>query len=172
MKYRNVIVLILPIALVLTLSMSIAGQAADDISEITLQMTPGSSGGMDLKVVLRRDGTASYKGGNSQKLHGKFKGAVSVELFGQLAKFISDRSFFSIRNSFISTGAFPSSIGAPTVTPAIVSTTVVAAGKRNMVEYPIGVKVNEQKDPSKELLQINNAIMNVATQIKWTKDGN
>jgi hypothetical protein len=172
MKFKVTAGLFVIGVLLVAASAPTAGQTAEEISEITLQMTPGTGGGMDFKVVLRRDGTASYKGGNSQKLKGKFKGTISEEEFGELAKFISDRNFFSIKNSIISLGASPTSMGMPTVLPAIVSTTIVASGRKKLAEYPIGVKVNEREEPPKELIQISNAIMNVATKIRWTKDSN
>src|SRR5687767_9775945 len=66
----------------------------NDISEITLEMSPGSSTtSRAFKITLRRDGTAFYHGEANVKLKGKYKGSISEEDFLRLAAFIEERKF-------------------------------------------------------------------------------
>ncbi|MDX6611138.1 MAG: hypothetical protein QOD75_324 [Blastocatellia bacterium] len=151
---------------------SVRSDQSAEITEVTLEMNPGSStSARDFRIVLRSDGTASYEGRANVKLQGKYQGLFAKEDFAQLAKFVSEHHFgdlTSFPSSKAATVTFSElnsfAIAAPTIRTSILQNT-----KRITIERPVGVKINNPKPPPKDLLDIENAITTAATRIKWDK---
>jgi len=153
------------------LAQSSTPRTSEAITEVTLEMSPGSSStARDFKIVLRNDGTASYEGRANVKLLGKFQGPFPMEDFAKLEKFINEHHFgeltvFASASATVSFSALDSfSISAPTI-----RTTLVQTKKQTRIDRPVGVKINNPKPPPKDLLDIENAITTAATHIKWDK---
>ncbi len=163
---RPTVILLFSVVCICFFEVGSRAQGPETISEVVYEMTPGTMGGYDMKIVFRRDGTALYNRLRDSKKE-KLKGTISTDLFNQLAQFISERNFTSFKSSLVSSSIFTD--GLPAVSPAIVTTTVVDNGKRKTVAYGIGAKVDSPEAPPKGLLEIGSAVMRVADHIEWTK---
>ncbi len=75
---------------------------ASEITEIFLSYSGGhfaaSSG---FKIVLRKDGTATYSGAKNSSREGDYAGAFDKSQFTKLAKFIVVRDYFSLDDSYV-----------------------------------------------------------------------
>ncbi|HYW71663.1 MAG TPA: DUF6438 domain-containing protein [Pyrinomonadaceae bacterium] len=144
----------------------VSAQTQAGITEITLEMNPGSSpSARAFRIHLLDDGTGFYTGDANVKLMGKYRGLLAREEFQRLAQFIEEHGFFKLKT------VFPSSRGSSTfgvVAPSVI-TTVKKASNQTSIERPIGVKINDPEPPGKQLLDIENAITSAAMQIKWEK---
>jgi hypothetical protein len=150
-----------------------SAQNAPPITEITLEMNPGSSqSARAFKIRLHDDGTAFYDGSANVKLMGRFHGPFAQADFQRLAQFIEGHGFFQLKTAFPSSrGAsvtFSSEASIGIVAPSVI-TTVKRGSKQTSIDRPVGVKINDPEPPNKQLLEIENAITSAAMQIKWEK---
>jgi len=155
----------------LGLTQSFGLEQVEEITEVTLEMNPGSSpSARDFRIVLRSDGTALYEGKANVKLLGKYQGLFPKEDFAQLATFIREHHFSELKNSFTkgTIVSFSSQVSVAFAAPTV-RTSIVQDTKRQTIERPVGVKINSPKTPPKDLLAIENAITTSATRIKWDK---
>lgn len=131
---------------------------ADGISEITLERERCYGGCPVYKVILRRDGSATYIGKENVSLIGQYKSQVfpyqplGAE-FIRLAKLIASQGFLKMNDQY-----------AVLITDSdTVITSVVHNGKRKTI-------VNYASQAPIELYGIERAIDGVAAQIKWEQD--
>jgi hypothetical protein len=131
---------------------------AEGISEITLERERCYGGCPVYKVILRRDGSATYIGKENVPRIGEYKSQVfpyqplGAE-FIQLAKLIASQGFLKMNDRYT-----------VLVTDAdTVITSVVLNGKRKTI-------VNYGNEAPIELYGIERAIDGVAAQIKWEQD--
>ena len=153
------------------LTPAIGLQQSQEITEVTLEMNPGSSpSARNFRIVLRSDGTALYEGKANVKLKGKYQGLLPREDFAQLVNFIREHHFSDLRTSFSKAAivSFSSQVSVAFASPTV-STSIVQDTKRHTIERPVGVKINSPQSPPKDLLAIENAITTIATRIKWAK---
>lgn len=161
---------------VLTLALvGTAHQDRDSITEISLEMTQietleGQMLGRSLKVILRRDGTALFEGKANVKLLGSYQGSVAPEDFERLAGFLQSHGYFRLRENLpeywmnppagTEIAKFPS----PTVI-----TSVERGGKRKTVVRETMAQGSNRKKSPGEILEIEQAIMDLAMRIRWSK---
>lgn len=144
-----------------------------EISEIVLEMTPGSSEkARAFKITFRKDGTARYEGLENVKLMGKYKGTISRADFDQLAEMIRTKKFRDLKSASPSarSASFATSSNFPGFIATSVSTSVVTGGKRTTIERVLNAKINNPDAPPKELLEIESAITALATRVSWEKE--
>lgn len=147
-------------------------QEPQDITEVTLEMAPGSLGsGREFKITYRQDGSASYHGKANVKLEGKYSGTLTKDEFNQLVALIKSKNFSSLKSTFPSSRstAIAGQSNMPTVISPTVATSIVQDGKRRTIERVVNTKINYPDAPSKELLEIESAITALATKVKWEK---
>lgn len=175
MKLRTASALLLALALPLAAAFSAEGQESDAINEISLEMTQvktleGGSLGRALKVVLRRDGTALFEGTAGVKLLGKYKGSVNAEDFERLAEFLKSRKYSKLHDNLPEywitppAGTFVASADSPTVITSVES----GGGRKVIVRETFAHGSNRRKTP-KEILEIEQAVMDLAMRVKWSR---
>lgn len=146
-------------------------QQAETITEISLEIQPGSFFQQrELKITFRKDGTAYFNGKEKAPRRGKYKGLITTAEFDNLAKLIADRKFNNLKSSLPVSSEFtrgPNSVG---ISPGSIVTTVVINGKRRSVQRLTNVKLDSLSVPSKDLLVIENAILTSSEKITWTKE--
>ena len=131
---------------------------AEGISEITLERERCYGACPVYKVILRRDGTATYIGKENVPRIGEYKSQVipyqplGAE-FIRLAKLIASQGFLKMNDQYTAS-----------ITDAeTVITSIVHNGKRKTI-------VNYANQAPIELYGIERAIDGVAAQIKWEQD--
>jgi hypothetical protein len=160
------------ITLIISSASVCAQQKRDTITEVTLEMVPGSYGsGREFKITFRQDGSALYHGKANVKLQGKYSGTLSKDEFDQLVKLIEEKNFSELKSTFPSSRstALASNPNMPTLISPTVATSIVTNGKRRTIERVLNTKINYPNAPAKELLEIENAITSLAMKVKWTK---
>jgi hypothetical protein len=75
--------------------------ASDSITEITFEYQAGCWGdGLAYKVILRKDGTATYNGVGFMRLKGKYIGEIKEDDFQRLADLLADYGFFEMEELY------------------------------------------------------------------------
>ena len=153
-------------------------QDSAKISEISLEMIQGSLGigkplGRAFTISLRRDGTALFECKANVKLIGKYRGKISENAFAQLADFLISRNYLKIKDEL------PHRISAPAgevrmtmYDSPVVITTIVSDGKEKVIRRLTIVTSEYKKSIPREITEIENAISETATKIKWEKSDN
>lgn len=104
------------------------------------------------KILLRRDGTALYRGGANVPLVGDYIGSIDPETFARLARIVQSRGYFKLWDYYTD-----NLTDGPTYTVS-----VVCDGVRKIVSDYDGA------GPA-ELHAVQDAIDNVAGPIQWQK---
>lgn len=140
-------------------SLAYAGlKDAEGISEITLERERCYGGCPVYKVILRRDGSATYIGKENVSRIGEYKSQVSPYQplgaeFIRLAKLIASQAYLKMNDRYT----------VPTSDADTVITSIVHDGKRKTI-------VNYANQAPIELYGIERAIDGVAAQIKWEQE--
>lgn len=130
---------------------------AEGISEITLEREMCNLSCPVYKVVLRRDGMATYTGKQNVPLIGKYKSKTPYPpgfQFVSLAKLIAAQRYLEMNDLYATPGA---------IDTTSVITNVIHNGKRKTI-------VNRDNLGPIELYGIEMAIDAVAAQTKWEED--
>lgn len=172
MSFRVVCTVFCVLALALV---GTARQERDSVNEISLEMTQvetleGKMLGRSLKVILRRDGTALFEGKANVKLLGSYQGSVSTEEFERLAQFLQSRGYFKLREDLPEYMMEPPAGTAIAKMPSpTVITSVESGGGRKIVVRETMAQGSNRRKPPKEILEIEQAIMDLAMRVKWSK---
>lgn len=175
MKLRPLLTVSFVLALALVAAARAARQGEDSVTEISLEMTQiewpdGKKFGRALKVILRRDGTALFEGEANVKLLGRYKGSVSVADFERLAEFLKSRKYSKLHEYLPEywvtppAGTFVASPPSP-----VVVTSVESGGRRKVVVRETMSEGSNRRKPPKEIFEIEQAIMDLAMRVKWSK---
>jgi hypothetical protein len=172
MSFRAVCTVFFVLALALV---GTARQDRDSITEISLEMTQvetleGNMLGRSLKVILRRDGTALFEGRANVKLLGSYQGSVSTEEFERLAALLQSRGYSKLRENLPEYWMTPPA-GTETAkmpSPTVI-TSVESGGRRKTVVRETMAQGSNRKKSPKEILEIEQAIMDLAMRVKWSK---
>lgn len=121
----------------------------DEFSEIFLEQSGSFGVPSGFKILLRKDGTASYSGEAAAKLKGNYHGAISKQQFESVEELLRDKKFLSFEEKYDSQMK-----DAPTFTIRV----VYSKGTKTVVDYG-----------GKQLSEIAQAIAKVADQITWVK---
>lgn len=171
MRFRFLVLLSLSVISVV-FSAETLGQKPLEVTEVTLEVSPGSIGSnRAFKIILRQDGSAAYHGQAGVALIGKYKGVITKDQYDQLTRLIMTNGFLEMRSRLPSSTAFAGSQNMPIVTSSLVRTGAVVNGKAKTISRATGVKIDESEQPSKELLEIEFAITSLATKLTWVKTG-
>ena len=162
---KNVLISALALACVITIGCSLGrrhapstSQSSDpqtsQLSEITYERIFGCEGPCPLyKVVLRKDGTASYVGAEHAERKGKYHASNIDFYFNQLSKLIDQEKYFSLQDSY----------GPGGKDEGVVITSVANDSQRKTV-------VDTGFHGPIELWAIEMSIEGSVSQIKWEKD--
>jgi len=124
------------------------------ISEITYERIFNCEGPCPLyKVVLRKDGTASYEGTEHAERKGKYHADNLGYYFSKLSKLIDSSKYFSLQDAY----------GPGGKDEAVVITSVMDESKRKTI-------VDTGSHGPIELWAIEMSIEGSLSQIKWEKD--
>jgi uncharacterized protein YdbL (DUF1318 family) len=123
------------------------------ITEITFEQSGSWGVQYGYKVVLRNDGTAEYVGDINAKRTGKYRGQISKDQFERLAGLMTKNNYFMLKDKY----------RAPVTDTETITTSVVYNEGRKVVE-------NYGGGGSKELSEIEQAIVKAIEQIMWEKD--
>lgn len=129
------------------------GQDKYQISEVTLERSGSWGIRSGYRVVLRENGTAEYAGDIHAKREGKYRGAISKDLFESLTKVIIENDYFSLKDKY----------HAPVTDTDTVTTSIVYSGGRKRVE-------DFGRGGGESLTRIEQEIDKVAEQIAWIRD--
>jgi hypothetical protein len=162
---RNVVILALILGSVIAIGCSFgrgtkpsASQSSDlkttQLSEITYERILGCEGACPLyKVVLRKDGTASYVGTDRAERKGKYHATNIDYYFIQLSKLIENNKYSSLQDSY-GPGGKDESVAITSVADNYKRKTVVDTGSHGPIE----------------LWAIEMSIEGSLSQIEWEKD--
>ena len=127
-----------------------AGDALREIRvERTLGMDPASEA---YDFTFRADGTAEYNGTHSRGKLGRYKGRLTPQAFGRLAKFLKDRQFKWFEQSY---GPLAEDV------PAIITTVTGEGWSKRVDKYGSG--------GPPELRQIIEALERARARIRWRR---
>ncbi|HEX3143044.1 MAG TPA: DUF6438 domain-containing protein [Pyrinomonadaceae bacterium] len=131
-----------------------SGPQTSQLSEITYERIFGCEGPCPLyKVVLRKDGTASYVGSEHAERKGNYHAANIDSYFNQLSKLIDREKYFSLQDSYGPRGE----------DEGVAITSVANDSRRKTV-------VDTGSHGPIELWAIEMSIEASVSQIKWEKD--
>jgi hypothetical protein len=122
----------------------------DEFTEIALEESGSFGVPSGFKIVLRKDGAASYYGEAAAKLKGNYRGRISEQRFQSLEELLREKKFLSLEEKYDSRMK-----DAQTFTIKV----VYSKGKKTVVDYG-----------GKQLSEIAQAISKLADQINWVKD--
>jgi hypothetical protein len=152
-----------------------SAQDSAKISEISLEMVQGriefgNRLGRAFKVILSREGTASFEGKANVKLIGKYRGRISKEEFDNLADSLISKKYSQIDNDL--PFRMSKAAGIETITfydSPVVITSVTHDGKQKVIRRLTIVDSNYKKSIPKEITEIEKAITDAAMGIRWEK---
>lgn len=128
----------------------LASTQAKEFSEIFLEQSGSFGVPSGFKILLRKDGTASYSGDAAAKRKGNYHGQINKQQFDSLVELLKEKDFLSFEEKYDSRMK-----DAPTFTIRVVYST----GTKTVVD-----------DGGKQLSKIAQDIGKVADQINWLKD--
>jgi hypothetical protein len=123
----------------------------NEFTDIDLEQSGSFGVPSGFKMVLRRDGAASFSGEPSARLKGNYHGRVSKQQFESLEALLREKKFLSFEDKYDSRMK-----DAQTITISVVH----SGGKKTVVDYNGGRKLSD----------IAEAINKTAGQIDWVKD--
>jgi hypothetical protein len=148
-------------------------QSPPRIDEIVLEATAGleltTTGrfyGTAFKVTFQRDGMALYAGSRNVKLIGSYQGTISAEEFEKLVKLLNARDYSRIPNPLQASRT--TDAAATDVFKPITATTVTyEGGGRKTTSRLTELSPPEREKVPKALFEIEQAILDTASRIKW-----
>ena len=164
MRLNRNLTLFAAVALVLSLNCSHAreeskapkssGLPLEEISEITYERVFGCEGECPLyKIVLRKDGTASYLGTSYAERKGSYKSSYNEYYFTQIAKLMAKNEYLNFKDQYGPAGK----------DQGYVITSVAYAGQRKTIK-------NYGSLGPLELWTIEMALEGAMAEIKWEKE--
>lgn len=145
------------------------------VDEIVLEARQGEDMGEPFgpgfKITLRRDGTASFIGKAKVKLIGDFQGAIGSKEFEQLLSFLVARKYDRIPDDPINAHRVGQSVGlsAYSGSPHMITVIVFEGGQTKTIFRPTTANGIDQSRVPKALLEIEQAVFDAATRIRWAK---
>jgi hypothetical protein len=169
--------LILPIGL---LGGQSQAQSQHRIDEIVLEAKEGFNTdtfkpyGASFKITLRRDGSALFAGKSKVKLIGNYQGAISSEEYEKLVKFTIERDYSRIADdpvgaARISPAAGTEGFSVEDAKPWMITTMIYQDGGHKRISRHTELLPLDRKKVPKALFEIEQAIFDAATRIKWRK---
>ena len=158
---------------------SVRAKESAAIDEIVLegwqgQGTYGDPYGPGFKVSLRRNGIALFTGKAKVKLIGDFRGTISSAEFEKLVSFIVARKYDRIPEDPVNRTEFTPLAGGGRVpwydgSPYMITSIVYEGGQTKTVFSPTLAQGIDLKHIPKDLFEIEQAVFDAATRIRWTK---
>jgi len=158
---------------------SIAQQKSQpNVNEIVLEAIQGDDDtapyGPCFKITFRRDGTALFTGKAKVKLIGDFESTISEAEFAKLLSFLVSRKYWEIPDDPINSGRITMVAGGGRfsvygLSPWMMISVADEHGDKKTIARPSNAQVADAKKIPKALLEIEQAIFDTATRIKWKK---
>lgn len=171
--------LVLLVALMTAVSAAPPQKSQLRIDEIVLEALQGDRSaqpfGRGFKVTLRRDGTALFTGTAKVKLIGDFQGTIGSAEFEQLVSFLVARNYDRIPDDPINIQRIKPAAGTAGITsyeagsPYMITVIVFEGGKTKTIFRPTNAQGIDQSRVPKALLEIEQAVFDAATRIRWEK---
>lgn len=126
----------------------------EEISEITYERVFGCDGECPMyKIILRKDGTASYVGTAHAERKGSYKSSYNEYYFTQIAKLMAKNEYLNFKDQYGPTGW----------DQGYMVTSVAYAGQRKTIK-------NRSGEGPLELWTIEMALEGAMSQIRWEKE--
>ena len=171
--------LIVSVVLMAAVSAAAVQKTQPRVDEISLQGWQGMGRDGDLvgpgfKITLRRDGTALFKGEASVKPIGDFQGIISSAEFEKLLTFLVARKYDRIPQDPVNRDQITPAAGSARFTwdrgaPYMITSVVYEGGKTKNIFRPTTAWGIDLKHLPKELFEIEQAVYDAATRIRWAK---
>ena len=136
--------------------------------------TDGDPIGAAFKTALRRDGTALFTGKAQVKLIGDFQGTISSAEFEKLLSFLVARKYDRIHEDPVNRDQISPAFGNERFpwdrgSPYMITRVVYEGGKTKNIFRPTTAWGIDLKHIPKQLFEIEQAIFDAATRIRWAK---
>jgi len=171
--------LVVLVALMTAVSGAPVQKTQPQVDEILLEgwQAMGRDGdlvGPGFKITLRRDGTALFKGEANVKLIGDFQGTISSAEFEKLLSFLVARKYDRIPEDPVNRDQITPAAGTAKFTwdrgaPYMITSVIYEGGKRKYIFRPTTAWGIDRKHIPKELFEIEQAVYDAATRIRWAK---
>jgi len=147
-------------------------------NEIVLEATQGENDGSPygpaFKISFKRDGTALFIGKAKVKLIGDFEGTITEAEFAKLLSFLVSRNYSQIPDDPINSGRITMVAGGGrfsvyAFSPWMVISVADEHGDKKTIARPTNATGVDAKKIPKALLDIEQAVFDTATRIKWKK---
>jgi hypothetical protein len=171
--------LVLLVALMTAVSAAPAQKSQPRIDEIVLEGRQGDRTGQPFgrgfRITLRRDGTALFAGKAKVKLIGDFQGTIGSADFEQLVSFLVARNYDRIPDDPINIQRIKPAAGTAGITayeaasPYMITVIGFEGGQTKTIFRPTNAQGIDQSRVPKALLEIEQAVFDAATRIRWAK---
>jgi len=171
--------LIVLVALMTAVSAASVQKTQPRVDEIVLegwqgQGLYGDPFGPGFRISLRRNGIALFTGKAKVKLIGNFRGTISSAEFEKLLSFMVARKYDRIPEDPVNRTEFTPLAGGGKVpwydgSPYMITIVVYEGGKTKTIFRPTLAQGIDLKHIPKELFEIEQAVYDAATRIRWAK---
>jgi hypothetical protein len=172
--------LVLLVALMTLVSAAPAQKSQPQINEIVLEGVQGGdidhdTYGPGFKITVRRDGSALFTGKAKVKLIGEFEGTISSAEFEHLVSFMVGRNYQRIHEDPINSSQITPAAGSARFifgyagSPYMITTVGYEGGETKTIYRPTTARGIDLKHIPKELFEIEQAVFDTATRIRWAK---
>ncbi len=171
--------IVLLLGLITATNLSAVQKTQPRIDEIVLVALQGDRTaqpfGPGFKITLRRDGTALFTGVAKVKLIGDFQGTIASADFEQLVGFLVSRKYDRIPDDPINIQRIKPAAGTAGTTayeaasPYMITVIGFEGGQSKTIFRPTNANGIDQSRVPKALLEIEQAVFDAATRIRWAK---